>query len=74
MKGRRITGITNAEEKGFGKRWTSTYPIFLENALRKSGATFEQAEVTLPRARAERTLTRWPDNEPARKLLAAMKE
>jgi putative intracellular protease/amidase len=48
VKGRRVTGFTNAEEAGFGKRWSASYPILLETALRKSGASFEQADVMLP--------------------------
>ena len=51
--GRRITGFANAEEEVFGKRWASSYPIFLETALRKSGAKFEQAEVMLPHVVAD---------------------
>lgn len=48
VKGRRITGFTNAEESGFGKRWASSYPVFLETALEAQGAIFEQAGVMLP--------------------------
>lgn len=48
VKGRRMTGFTNAEEAGFGKRWASSYPVFLETALKASGAQFEQAGVMLP--------------------------
>lgn len=48
VEGRRVTGFTNAEEAGFGKRWASSYPVFLENALNKSGARFEQGKVMLP--------------------------
>ena len=48
VAGRRLTGFTNAEEKGFGKRWASSYPLFLETALERSGAMFEQGEVMLP--------------------------
>lgn len=48
VSGKRVTGFTNAEEAGFGKRWASSYPLFLETALRQSGAKFEQAGVMLP--------------------------
>jgi putative intracellular protease/amidase len=48
VAGRRVTGFTNAEEQGFGKRWASSYPIFLEDALKASGARFEQTRVMLP--------------------------
>jgi putative intracellular protease/amidase len=48
VKGRRLTGFTNAEESGFGKRWAASYPVFLETALKAQGATFEQTGVMLP--------------------------
>lgn len=48
VEGRRLTGFTNAEEAGFGKRWASSYPMFLENALKGSGARFAQGRVMLP--------------------------
>jgi putative intracellular protease/amidase len=48
VKGRRLTGFTNAEESGFGKRWASSYPVLLETALKAEGAIFEQAGVMLP--------------------------
>lgn len=48
VSGKRLTGFTNAEEAGFGKRWAPSYPVFLETALRESGAQFEQTGVMLP--------------------------
>jgi putative intracellular protease/amidase len=48
VAGRRVTGFTNAEEQGFGKAHASSYPIFLEDALKASGARFEQTRVMLP--------------------------
>lgn len=48
VDGRRVTGFTNDEEKLFGERWSSSYPLLLETGLRDRGARFEQGAVMLP--------------------------
>lgn len=53
VEGRKVTGYTDAEEAGFGKRWAASYPIFLEAAMKRSGARFEQGRAMLPFAVAD---------------------
>jgi putative intracellular protease/amidase len=53
VRGRKVTGYTNAEEETFGKQWTSKYPVFLEDTMKASGARFEQGPVMLPHVVAD---------------------
>ncbi len=47
IAGRRLTGFRNDEERLFGKRWASHFPVFLEDALRGAGAQFSKAAIML---------------------------
>lgn len=53
VQGRRVTGFTNAEEEMFGERWSGSYPILLETAMRDRGARFEQGAAMLPHVVAD---------------------
>lgn len=53
VKDRRVTGYTNAEEAAFGERWSSKYPVLLEDVMKASGARFEQGRVMLPHVVAD---------------------
>lgn len=53
VAGRRITGFTNAEERLFGARWSKTYPVLLEDALKAAGANFAEGAPMLPHVVSE---------------------
>lgn len=53
VAGRRITGFTNAEERLFGARWSKTYPVLLEDALKETGADFAEGAPMLPHVVSE---------------------
>lgn len=53
VAGRRVTGFTNNEERLFGARWSKSYPVFLENALREAGADFVEGAPMLPHVVSE---------------------
>jgi hypothetical protein len=48
VAGRHVTGFSNAEERLFGERWSTSYPALLETALRARGARFESGAPMLP--------------------------
>jgi putative intracellular protease/amidase len=45
---RRMTGFTNEEESVFGKRWASSFPFLLEEAMRERGAHWHEAPLMMP--------------------------
>ena len=47
VRGKAVTGFSNAEERLFGKKWREHFPFQLEDKLVSNGARFEQAEIML---------------------------
>jgi putative intracellular protease/amidase len=47
IRGRRITGFTNAEERLFGERWMPVFPVLLEDGLRGAGGEFSAGPMML---------------------------
>lgn len=47
VRGRRVTGFSNAEEVLFGKRWAAQFPVLLEDGLRGAGGQFSAAPMML---------------------------
>lgn len=48
VQNRKITGLCNAEETRFGKKWMKEFPFLLETKLIERKAKYEQTEVMLP--------------------------
>lgn len=49
VKGRRMTGFSNEEEKVFGKKWVKEFPFLLETRMREAGAKWEEASLMMPK-------------------------
>lgn len=49
VAGRRMTGFSNEEEAMFGKKWAAEFPWLLEDALRESGALWDEAPLMMPK-------------------------
>ena len=48
LKGQRVSGFSNEEEKVFGKKWVPQFPFLIEDKVNTLGATFESSAMMLP--------------------------
>ena len=47
VRGKTVTGFSNAEEQLFGKKWRAQFPFQLQDKLISNGARFEHADIML---------------------------
>lgn len=47
VKGKRVNGFTNKEEKAFGKKWIDSFDFLLEDELKQKGGIFESSPMML---------------------------
>lgn len=47
VKGKRVNGFTNKEEKAFGKKWIDSFDFLLEDELKLKGGKFENSPMML---------------------------
>lgn len=47
VKGKRVNGFTNKEEKAFGKKWINSFDFLLEDELKLKGGIFESSPMML---------------------------